>query len=68
MEETQPLVSNHVLLHAIIPFKAMWSLYVPPGLTFKKSVFCPYIYLRVFCTDLRTVSDYFPIQRELVGF
>ena len=92
--------------------KAQWSLYVPPGLTFNSSTFCPYsvcmcfvwvweqtgiislystnwmvfitetdwvfIYpprfniqqfyvlptqcMYVFCVDLRTNSDYFPIQ------
>jgi hypothetical protein len=68
MEETEILVSNHVPADAIIPFQATWSLYVPPGLTFKKLCILSTRYLRVFCMDLRTVSDYFPIQHELVGF
>jgi hypothetical protein len=41
------------------PFKARWSLYVPPGLTF---YVLPTQCVYVFCVDLRTNSDYFPIQ------
>jgi len=44
------------------PFKAQWSLYVPPGLTLINSTFCPHSCIYVFCVDLRTNSDYFPIQ------
>ena len=34
---------------------------VPPGLTFTNSTFCAHsVYM--FCVDLRTNSDYFPIQ------
>ena len=50
-------------------FEAQWSPYVPPGLTSTNSTFCPQsecIY--VFCVDLRTNSDYFPIQHQLTGF
>jgi len=28
----------------------------------------PTQHIYVFCMDLRTISDYFPIQRELTGF
>ena len=37
------------------------------SLTFNNSTFCPYSVF-VFCMDLRTNSDYFPIQHELTGF
>ena len=44
------------------PLKAEDLLYVPTALTFRISVFCPQrIY--VFCVDLRTNSDFFPIQQ-----
>ena len=43
------------------PSKHQWSLYVPPGLTFSNTTFCPHC-ICVFCVDLRTNSDYFPIQ------
>jgi hypothetical protein len=43
-------------------FKAQWLLYVPPGLTFNNSTFCPNSVIYVFYVDLRTNSDYFPIQ------
>jgi len=36
-------------------FKAQWLLYVQPGSTVQNSTFCLYL-------DLRTNSDYFPIQ------
>ena len=54
-----------------------WSLYVPPSghymyrplvtictasLTFSNSTFCPTQCICVFCVDLRTNSEYFPIQ------
>jgi hypothetical protein len=39
----------------------------PPGLTFSNSAFCPKRCIYVNCTDLRTNSDYFPIQRQLTG-
>jgi len=32
------------------------------SLTFTNSTFCPHICIYVFCVDLRTNSDYFPIQ------
>ena len=56
--------------------KAQWSLYVPYSghymyrtvvtictaiLTFNNSTFCPHC-IYVFYVDLRTNSDYFPIQ------
>jgi hypothetical protein len=54
-------------------FTVQWSLYVPPvyspvvtictvNLTFTKSAFCPHSCIYVFCVDLRTNSDYVPIQ------
>ena len=42
--------------------KAQWSLYIPPDLTFSNSTFCPHSCIYVFCVDLRTNSDHFPIQ------
>jgi len=44
------------------PFSAQWSLYEPPALTFTHSTFCPHSCIYVFCVDLRTNSDYFPIN------
>jgi len=41
--------------------------YVPPGLTLKETCILSTRYLSVFGMDLRKVSDYFPIQHELVG-
>ena len=32
----------HFLQFASHPFKVQWLLYVPPGLTFSKSTFCPH--------------------------
>ena len=40
--------------------------YVPPALTFRDSVFCSQC-IYVFYVDLRTKSDYFPIQHLLTG-
>jgi len=45
-----------------------WSLYVQSSATFKNSTFCPHSCIYVFCVDLRTNSDYFPIQHWLAGF
>jgi hypothetical protein len=42
--------------------KAQWLLYVPPGLTLQKSYVLPTQCIYAFCVDLRTNSDYFPIQ------
>jgi len=36
-----------------------------PGLTLQNSTFCPHSCIYVFCVDLRTNSDYFPIQHWL---
>ena len=41
--------------------KPSWLLYVPPGLN-TNSTFCPHSVIYVFCVDLRTNNDYFPIQ------
>jgi len=32
------------------------------SLTFNNSTFCPHSVFDVFCVDLRTNSDYFPVQ------
>ena len=37
------------------------------SLTFTNSTFCPHS-IYVFCVDLRTNSDYFPIQHQMTGF
>jgi len=37
------------------------------SLTLNNSTFCPQC-IYVFCVDLRTNSDYFPIQHQLAGF
>jgi len=44
------------------PSTGQWSLYVRPDLTFSNSTFCPHSCIYVLCVDLRTSSDYFPIQ------
>jgi hypothetical protein len=53
----------------VIPLKAQWSLYVPHSghymyRQFNIQQFCvlPIQRIYVFCVDLRTNSDYFPIQ------
>jgi len=38
------------------------------SLTFSNSTFCPHSCIYVFCVDLRTNNDYFPIQHQLTGF
>ena len=60
-----------------------WSQYVPysghymyrtvvtictASLTFNNSTFCPHSCIYVFCVDLRTNSDYFPLQHFLTDF
>ena len=40
---------EYVLPVWIKPLKGQWSLYVPPGLTFTNSTFCPTVYLCVLC-------------------
>jgi hypothetical protein len=42
--------------------KAQWLQYVPPALTFNSSAFCPHSVFMCFFVDLKTNSDYFPIQ------
>ena len=37
------------------------------SLTFNNPTFCPHSCIYVFCVDLRTNSDYFPIQHWLTG-
>jgi len=49
------------------PFKAYWLRDAPTGLTFKNSTFCPHC-IYVFCSYLRTNSDFCPIQHRLMGF
>jgi len=44
-----------------LTFKISAVLYVTPALTIRNSVFSPQC-IYVFCVDLRTKSDYFPIQ------
>jgi hypothetical protein len=51
------------------PFEVQWSLYVPHSghymyrqFNIHKSYFLPTQCIYVFCVDLRTTSDYFPIQ------
>jgi len=39
----------------------------PTGLTFNKCMLCPHC-IYVFCTYLRTNSDFCPIQHKLIGF
>jgi hypothetical protein len=51
----------------------LWGLWLLPricttSLTFNNSTFCPHSVIYVFCVDLRTNSDYFPIQYWLTGF
>jgi len=50
--------------HSCVPRtpKARWYLYLPSGVTFNNSMFCPHSCIYVFCVDLRTNSHYFPIQ------
>ena len=38
------------------------------SLTFNNPTFCPHSCIYVFYVDLRTNSDYFPIQHKLIGF
>jgi len=37
------------------------------GLTFNNSTFCPHSCVYVFCVDMRTNSNYFPVQHKLTG-
>ena len=57
------LHSGHYMYRTVVTIcTAQWSLYVPPNLTPKNATFCPHSCICVFCVDLRTNSDYFPIQ------
>jgi len=56
------LLKCSITVHCDFNCKAKWSLYVPSGLTFNNSTFCPHSCIYVFCVDLRTNSHYFPIQ------
>jgi len=38
------------------------------SLSLSNSTFCPHSCIYVFCVDLRTNRDYFPIQHYLTGF
>ena len=46
-------------------FKARRLLYVRPGLTIRNSTWCPHC-VYVFCTDLRTNSDLYNINRSVL--
>jgi len=62
-EDTEVALCNaSTTLTAREPFNIHWSLYVPPVFTLKKSYVLPTQCIYVFCVDLRTNSDYFPIQ------
>jgi len=50
----------------ILTIKAQWLLYVPPGLTLKELYVLPTQYIYMFCMDLRTNRDYFPIQHQFL--
>jgi len=50
------------------PSEVQWFIYVPWNLTLNSSTFWPHSCIYVFCVDLRTNSDYFPIQHWLTGF
>jgi len=52
--------SGHYMYRTVVTIcTAQWSLYVPPGYKF---YVLPTQRIYVFCVDLRTNSDYFPIQ------
>jgi hypothetical protein len=54
-------------LYFISFFKFSWLLYIPLGLRFGESTFCPQS-VCLFGTDLRADSDYSPTQHQLNGF
>ena len=70
--------SGHYMYRTVVTIcTAQWSPYVPysghymyrtvvtirtASLTFNNSTICPHSCIYVFCVDLRTNSDYFPIQ------
>ena len=43
-------------------------LHMPRKFTIKNYTFCPHSCIYMFCVDLRTNNDYFPIQHWLAGF
>jgi len=43
-------------------FSVLWLIYVPQDSVSTNTTFCPHSCIYVFCVDLRTNSDYFPIQ------
>ena len=56
-----PNVTLHCYHQNIINlFTAAYLLYVPPGLTFANSTFCPHSVCVLFM-DLRTNREYFPV-------
>ena len=48
--------------------KTQWLLYIPPCLTIGQSYVQPTQCIYVLCVDVRTNSDYFPIQHQLTDF
>jgi hypothetical protein len=52
--------SGHYMYHTAVTIRTT-------SLTFSNSTFCPHSCIYVFCVDLRTNSDYFPIQHWLTG-
>jgi hypothetical protein len=63
------------MLIVIRPVKVQWSLYVPRSghymyrqFNIQQFYVLPTQCVYVFCVDLRTNSDYFPMQHQLFGF
>ena len=55
----------HTDIH-LLPSKAQWLLYVPPGLTYTTSTLCPHY---MFCVGVRKKnSDYFSVRSKRLVF
>jgi len=76
-----PQSGHYMYRTAVTICTAQWSLYVPHSghymyrtavtictTSLTDSTFCSHSCIYVFCVDLRTNSDYFPIQHKLTGF
>jgi len=63
----QPVSCSRRTLHRGVSKVSKTYFNVPSLFTFKNSVFFP-LCIFVFCADLRTNGDYFPIQLKLIGF
>jgi len=54
-------LAGHKVTTKLLAVIGQWLLYIPQGLIIKRLHVFPRVYL---CVDIRTNSDYFPIQNK----